>query len=48
MARSTELSEALLAALEQELPRAVELRRRLHGEPELAHAELRTAAAISS
>jgi amidohydrolase len=48
MPRSTELEAELLGALELELPRAVELRRRLHADPELAHAELRTAAAISA
>jgi amidohydrolase len=36
----------LLAAVELELPRAVELRHRLHRDPELAHAEERTAAMI--
>ncbi|HLH14088.1 MAG TPA: M20/M25/M40 family metallo-hydrolase, partial [Solirubrobacteraceae bacterium] len=54
MARSTEplapgdLLELLLAALEHELPRAVALRHRLHAEPELAHAEERTAATIAA
>lgn len=48
MPRSTEeLLARLLDALERELPLAVELRRRLHAEPELAHAEHRTAAAIA-
>jgi amidohydrolase len=48
MRRSTEqqLGE-LLRGIELELPRAVALRRRLHAEPELAHAEVRTAAAIA-
>jgi amidohydrolase len=43
--------EALLAALlrgiERELPRAVEVRHRLHAQPELAHAEQRTAASVA-
>jgi amidohydrolase len=44
MARSTEgLLTRLLAALEHELSGALELRRRLHAAPELAHAEWRTA-----
>jgi amidohydrolase len=49
MPRSTDppLAE-LLAAIELELPRAVELRRRLHAAPELAHAEQRTAAAVAA
>jgi amidohydrolase len=42
-----ELLADLLDAIERELPLAVELRRRLHAEPELAHAEQRTAAAIA-
>jgi amidohydrolase len=37
----------LLAGIERELPRAVELRHRLHAHPELAHEERRTAAAVS-
>ena len=37
----------LLAALERELPAAIELRHRLHAEPELAHAEERTAATVA-
>ncbi len=48
MPSSTELTAALLAAVEDELPRACELRHRLHGDPELAHAELRTAAAVGA
>ncbi len=36
----------LLAGIERELPRAVELRHRLHAHPELAHAEHETSAAI--
>src|ERR1700690_1198009 len=48
MPSSTELTGALLAALEGELPRACELRHRLHADPELAHAEVRTAAAIDA
>jgi amidohydrolase len=47
MPGSTEsLPALLLAALEDELPHAVELRHRLHADPELAHAEVRTAAMI--
>ena len=38
----------LLAALQDELPDARELRRRLHARPELAHAERETAATIST
>jgi amidohydrolase len=37
----------LLAGIERELPRAVELRRRLHARPELAHAEEWTAAEVA-
>jgi amidohydrolase len=54
MPRSTEkpgadaLTERLLAQLERELPRAVELRRRLHEAPELAHEERQTSAAIAA
>jgi amidohydrolase len=40
--------EELLDALEGRLAGAVELRRRLHADPELAHAEHRTAAAVAS
>jgi amidohydrolase len=40
------LLDALLAALEPELAPAVALRERLHAQPELAHAEHRTAAAV--
>jgi amidohydrolase len=48
MPPSTEpLLARLLTALERELPRAVELRHRLHAEPELAHAEQRTAASVA-
>jgi amidohydrolase len=43
MARSTESGEAvlagLLAGIERELPRAIELRHELHAHPELAHRE---------
>ncbi len=42
-----ELLQRLLAGLEPELPAAVALRHRLHSEPELAHAEHRTAAAVA-
>lgn len=38
----------LLAAIERELPRAVELRHRLHAQPELAHAEHETSAAVAA
>ena len=49
MQRSTdELLGELLAALEQQLERAVLLRHRLHAEPELAHAERLTAAAVAA
>jgi amidohydrolase len=48
MPRSTDgLLTRLLEALEGELPRAIALRHRLHESPELAHAEERTAAAVS-
>jgi amidohydrolase len=50
MPRSTErqLLAALLAAIDDELPGAVALRRRLHATPELAHAERRTASAVAA
>jgi amidohydrolase len=38
----------ILAAIERELPRAVELRHRLHAHPELAHAEHETSAAVAA
>jgi amidohydrolase len=38
----------LLEGIARELPRAVELRRRLHATPELAHAEERTAACVAA
>ena len=44
----TELLGPLLAGIERELPRAVELRHRLHAHPELAHAELETSAAVAA
>jgi amidohydrolase len=48
MPRSTDdLLASLLGALEGELPAAVELRRRLHAHPELAHEERRTAQAVA-
>ena len=42
------LLAALLAGIEEELPAAVALRRRLHADPELAHREHRTAAALAA
>lgn len=48
MSVSAELLARLTAAIERELPRAVELRRRLHAHPELAHAEHETAAAVAA
>jgi amidohydrolase len=49
MQPSTEgLLKLLLAGVERELPRAVELRHLLHAHPELAHAEQRTAAAVAA
>jgi amidohydrolase len=48
MPRSTDdLLARLLGALEAELPAAVELRRRLHAHPELAHHEEQTAQAVA-
>jgi amidohydrolase len=47
MPRRTELLPRLLDLIEQELPRAIELRHRLHSHPELAHAEHETAAAVA-
>jgi amidohydrolase len=41
------LLRALLAGIEHELPEAVQLRHRLHAQPELAHAETSTAALVS-
>src|SRR5580704_17860085 len=38
----------LLEGIEQEMPHAVELRHRLHAQPELAHAEENTAAAVAA
>jgi amidohydrolase len=48
MQASAELLGSLLAGIERELPRAVALRHRLHAQPELAHAEERTAAAVAA
>jgi amidohydrolase len=45
---SAEILTRLLAAVEHELPRAVELRHRLHAHPELAHAEHETSAALAA
>ncbi len=39
---------SLLAGIDRELPSAVALRRRLHADPELAHHEHRTAAAVAA
>jgi amidohydrolase len=47
MLSSDELLELLLARLERELPSAQRLRRRIHANPELAHSEHSTAAAIA-
>jgi amidohydrolase len=41
------LLDALLAGIERELPSAIELRHRLHAQPELAHAEHATAAIVA-
>lgn len=48
MQPSTELPARLLGALERELPRAEMLRERLHANPEPAHGEHETAAAIAA
>jgi len=49
MPLSTEdLLRRLLAGIEHELPAAVALRRRLHAQPELAHSETQTAAAVAA
>ncbi len=55
MARSTEgpppgadVLAALLEGVDRELPRAIELRHRLHAHPELAHAEHQTSATIAA
>jgi amidohydrolase len=48
MPRSTELLAELLDGLERQLERAVALRQRLHAEPELAHAERATSAAVAA
>src|SRR6202034_1153223 len=47
-APGAELLSRLLEGIERELPRAVELRHRLHAAPELAHAEERTAALVAA
>ena len=44
---ATELLRQLLEGIERELPRAVELRHRLHERPELAHVEEWTAEAVA-
>lgn len=43
-----ELTAALLEAIQQELPSAIDLRHRLHAHPELAHTEELTAAAVAA
>jgi amidohydrolase len=43
-----ELLERLLAGIERELPRGIELRRRLHSQPELSHHEQQTAATVAA
>lgn len=48
MPPSTDLPARLLSGLERELPRALELRHRLHAQPELAHAEHQTAASVAA
>jgi amidohydrolase len=45
---SAETLARLIAAIERELPRAVELRHRLHAHPELAHSEHETSAAVAA
>jgi amidohydrolase len=42
-----ELLERLLEGIQRELPDAVQLRHRLHADPELAHAELHTSATVA-
>jgi amidohydrolase len=42
------LLQRLLDGIERELPRAVALRQRLHGHPELAHTEHKTAASVAA
>ena len=43
----TDLLQALLASLEEELPRATALRERLHASPELSHEERDTAGLVA-
>ena len=45
---SADVLARLLAGIERELPRAIELRHRLHAHPELAHAEHETSAALAA
>jgi amidohydrolase len=47
-APTEQLLERLLAGIERELPRAVELRHRLHSQPELSHHEQQTAATVAA
>ncbi|HEX4564211.1 MAG TPA: hypothetical protein VH115_07110, partial [Solirubrobacteraceae bacterium] len=47
-ASTDELLARLLAGIEREEAHAIELRRRLHGNPELAHAEHATAEAVEA
>jgi amidohydrolase len=42
------LLDRLLSGIEHELPRAIDLRRRLHSRPELAHREEHTAATVAA
>jgi amidohydrolase len=42
------LLQRLLDGIERELPRAIELRHRLHAQPELAHMEQETAASVTA
>jgi amidohydrolase len=48
MSLTEALLTRLLAGIERELPRAVDLRHRLHAQPELAHEEFETSAAVAA